>query len=337
MSGQPSRKFLEGDEEGLSNNSGGQSGCRIGSGGGGTNIPSQISAPRGLFDAPNWFPDFNTGNGNVQAFWKVPCIEGGARRPCFWIPITCMQFNQGSYSSWVDVLLDGFSATSIRRTMVILKNGDRSSPILQRYIKSGIGIRKMTIVFLRRIPCPDRTQEPQPFGDCEFQDESQVVDRGSCSRGPCCKDRNCYGRCDRCRRGGSRFSGDSVSDWEQQFPLRQETFIINLYCSRISGGVMVAGEKCRSKPTGCASGCSSFPGPQDPATWTGGPGLTAVGPEWQVIGQGPNFPDRPYHHGLGTVFQEQYQVMWGSATIEYERRNPLNGCRYFREKQTVPI
>src|SRR3982751_6662974 len=110
MSGQPSRKFLEGgDEEERSYRSQSHGGGGGGGVGGGTSIPSQISAPRGLFDAPNWFQDFKTGNANVQAYWKVPCIGGGSRRPCFWIPITCMQLNQGSYSSWWDVLIDGFS------------------------------------------------------------------------------------------------------------------------------------------------------------------------------------------------------------------------------------
>jgi hypothetical protein len=221
--------------------------------------------------------------------------------------------------------------------MVILKNGDSSSPLLQRWIKSGQGIKKMTIAFVRKIRCPDGTPEPQTTGDCELDDESQLIDRGSCTRGECCKDKNCYGKCDRCRKRKNRFSGESASDWESIFPLRQETFIINLYCSRISGGVIIAGEQCRSKPAGCATECSSFPAPENPIGWTGGPGLTAVGSQWQVTAEGPNFPDRPHWHGLGTLFQEQYQIFWGSATIEYERRNPITGCRYFREKQTVPI
>src|ERR1700690_501884 len=90
-----------------------------------TQIPQQI-APQNLFDPTNFFSDFHSGNPNVQAFWKVPCVQGGLRRPCFWIPITCMQFNQGTYSSWWEALWDGFAQTSIKRTAVIKKNLDRS-------------------------------------------------------------------------------------------------------------------------------------------------------------------------------------------------------------------
>jgi len=284
-------------------------------------LPQQVN-PRGLFDPSNFFADFDTGNENVQAFWKVPCAIGSSRRPCHWIPITCMQWNQGTYNSWWDSFWDGFSNTSLKRTVVIKKNLDRSTPLLQRFIKGAVGLQKTTIVFIRKIQ-PIRTQDSSEHG-------------GGGGGGGGCGDKECYGRCDRCRRARSG-SGASVSDWESRFPYRQAAIVINLYCARISASTMFAGQQCRSKPTGCNVGCQSFPSPWEASTWTGGPGLAGAGHDWEVVGQGPNFPNNRNWHGLGPLAQEQYQVMWSSAEIEVELRNPINGCRYWKERQTIPV
>lgn len=303
--------------------------------GGITAIPAQITPP-GLFDPTNFFADFATGNPNVQAFWKVPCINGGSTIiPC-WIPITCIQVNVGSYNSWWDSIWDGFSNTSLKRNVVIQKWTDRASPDLWRSIKRATGSKKMTIVLVRKIPVPAGT--PQP---CQLQGSGGGQGCGT-GGGSGCTEPKCQQRgrcCCRQKQGCFDQRGPQNEDceWKRRFPFRQSALVITMYCARITGVNMYAGNQCQSPPGGCSLQCAAYPSPFDASNYLGGPGLAGTGRDWQVKGGGPNFPEPPSTHGLRPIGKEQYQIQWSSLSMRIEQRNPINGCRYFDRENIVPV
>jgi len=285
-----------------------------------TNVPSIPQPMSEVWDPSNFFSDYDSGHPDFRLFWKVPCVDGGLTNPCFWIPITCFQFNQGTYRSWWDALWDGFSMTSLLRTMVIKMNMDfNASPVLKRWIKKAKAIRSSSIVVVRKV-----NLSPCDVDPCTKKKKS------TCN----CGNRSCVS--DTCG-----FEGTRTHHWVSKFPYLQAALVINLKCVRIAAGTLNAGEQCRTQAVSTCDPCSGaggvYPSVGDPVTWEGGPGLAGVGAAWQVNGRGPNFPDRRHTHGLQSIAQEQYLLYWSSGETEAELRNPANGCRIQRTRERIPL